>query len=170
MKCRKNRVMWRMPIQISFSLWKEKVQHHWYLSLNNCGGWWVSSFIVIPETISVRSKKALSAYDVGRLANNYSCPRTLRRFLCVCKQPKQRLNGTWLEMLWMECFSNLRVHLNHLESHKMLWICRYALRIKDIENFLSAYGEFGIREILNSSHLEKSVVLSFILVLMQGIR
>lgn len=73
-------------------------------------------------------------------------------------------------MLWMECFSNLKMHLNRLESRKMLWICKYTLSIKDIENFLSAYGEFGIREVLNSSHLEKSVVLSFILVLMQGIR
>lgn len=67
-------------------------------------------------------------------------------------------------MLWMKCFSNLKVHLNHLESYKMLRVSKYCLSIKNKENFLSVYGEFGIREILNSFHLAKSFIPSLILV------
>lgn len=122
------------------------------------------NFIVIPETTNERSKEAILAHDIEWLANNYSCPRTAGGFMHVCEQPKQRLNGTWVEMLWMKCFSNLKVHLNHLESCKMLRVSKYCLSIKNKENFLSVHGEFGIREILNSSHLAKSFIPSLILV------
>ena len=48
----------------------------------------------------------------------------------------------WLEMLQMRCFSNLKVHLNHPESFKMLPVSKYIMSTKDTENFPSLYRNF----------------------------
>lgn len=89
--------------------------------------------------------------------------------MCICEQTKQQLNGIQLEMLQVKCFSNLKVHLEHLESYKMLLITKYTLATKDVENCPSLCRKFWIREILTSFHLEKSIILSFIRVPMQSI-
>ena len=42
----------------------------------------------------------------------------------------------------MRCFSNLKVHLNHPESFKMLPVSKYIMSTKDTENFPSLYRNF----------------------------